>query len=258
MSNERTVALFDEFIGLVRDFVARNNIGYDDYGKVMEYLITVGQSGEWPLWLDAFLESSVNTTSYGRGAWTDSAILGPYYKPDAPLLTGKPAKLPMRDNEPGRPMVFQAKVVSPDGKPVAGALLDVWHSTNDGIYSFFSPAIPDEYLLRGRIPAAKDGTAEIESIMPVPYEIPKDGPTGYLMNDVLGRHSWRPAHLHFKITADGFRPLITQLYFQDDPYLDSDSCGAVKDTLVLEVGKIDRHGESAALLEFTFVLQPEH
>jgi catechol 1,2-dioxygenase len=153
-------------------------------------------------------------------------------------------------------MVFRGKVVSPDGKPVTDALVDVWHSTNDGIYSFFNPAVPDEYLLRARIPAERNGTVGFESIMPVPYEIPKDGPTGYLMNDVLGRHSWRPAHLHFKITADGFRPLITQLYFRNDPYLDSDSCDAVKDSLILDIDKIDLGGESAALVEFTFVLQP--
>ena len=256
MSNDRTVALFDEFIGLVRDFASRNNIGYADYSKVMKYLISVGEADEWPLWLDAFLESSVNTASYGTGDWTDSAIEGPYYKPGAPLLADKPARLPMRDDEPGERMIFRGKVVSPVGKPVAGALLDVWHSTNDGIYSFFDPVLPDEYLLRGRIVVEDDGAVEFESIEPVPYEIPKDGPTGYLMNEVLGRHSWRPAHLHFKVTADGFRPLTTQLYFRNDPYLDSDCCSAVKDSLILDVEKIDLGGDPAALVEFTFVLQP--
>jgi len=256
MTNERAVTLFDEFIGMVRDFVARNNVGYAEYGAVMKYLVSVGEAGEWPLWMDAFLESSVNTASYGRGGWTDSAIEGPYYKPGAPLLSGRPAQLPMRENEPGDRMIFRGTVVSPSGEAVPAALIDVWHSTNDGSYSFFNPALPSEYLLRGKIEAGSDGAIEFESILPVPYEIPKDGPTGLLMNEVLGRHSWRPAHLHFMISADGFKPLVTQLYFRDDPYLESDSCSAVKDSLVVDVGKVDFKGSPAALVEFTFVLQP--
>jgi catechol 1,2-dioxygenase len=252
MSDQHTVALVDEFFDLVRDFIVKHELGYREYAAVTRYLIAVGEAGEWPLFLDAFFESTVNTTSYGDGPWTPSAITGPFYKPDAPILE-QPATLPMRPDEPGEPLVFRTAVTAPDGTPIPGALVDVWHATNDGIYTFFSPDLPDEYLLRGRIHADENGVVEFRSIRPVPYEIPKGGPVGHLMNDVLGRHSWRPAHLHFLVTADGFAPLITQLYFSDDPYLDSDSCSAVKGELVVTPSKTE---DGTSFVDFPFILQP--
>jgi catechol 1,2-dioxygenase len=256
MADQRTTELFDEFMDLLRGFVVKHDLGYADYEAVMKYVISVGEAGEWPLWMDAFLESTVNTASYGVGAWTSSAITGPYYKENAPLLTEKPYTLPMRKDEPGQPLVFRGKVTAPDGTPVGNALLDVWHSTNDGVYTFFSPALPDEYLLRGRFYSDADGSFELRSIVPVPYQIPSNGPTGLLMETILGRHSWRPAHLHWMITADGFAPLTTQLYFEGDPYLDSDSCSAVKRDLVISLTSGEQDGKPVTKTEFDFVLQP--
>lgn len=254
MSDQHTVALVDEFFDLVRDFIVKHNLGYGEYAAVMDYLVAVGKAGEWPLFLDAFFESTVNTTSYGEGPWTPSTITGPYYKPGAPIITERPASLPMRPDEQGTPLVVKATVTAPDGSPVVGALVDVWHATNDGVYTFFNPSLPDEYLLRGRIYSDENGVVEFRTIRPVPYEIPKGGPVGQLMNDVLGRHSWRPAHLHFLVTADHFAPLVTQLYFSDDPYLDSDSCSAVKGELVVAPTEIA--DGSGSLIDFPFVLQP--
>jgi catechol 1,2-dioxygenase len=256
MANARATELFDEFSELIRSFIVRHDITSSEYAAVMNYVINVGETGEWPLWLDAFFESTVDTVNYGSGSWTSSTIEGPYFKEGAPLLTERPATLPMRPNEPGERMKFIGTIRDLSGTPVPGALVDVWHSTNDGLYSFFGPSLPDEYLLRGKIEADHNGEVEFRSIRPVPYEIPKDGPTGYLMNDVLGRHSWRPAHLHFRIVAEGYRQLITQLYFQDDPYLDSDSCSGVKNELVVPISKTEIDGEQWQLAEFDFVLQP--
>jgi catechol 1,2-dioxygenase len=255
MADQRTVELFDEFLDLVRGFISKHNLGYAEYGAVMKYLISVGEAGEWPLWMDAFLETTVNTESYGTGEWTSSAILGPFYKENAPLLTEKPYVLPMRPDEPGEPLVFRGTVTGTDGAPVANALIDVWHATNDGVYTFFDPSLPDEYLLRGRFHTDADGSFEFHSIVPVPYQIPSQGPTGYLMETVLGRHSWRPAHLHLTITADNCVPLTTQLYFEGDPYLDSDSCSAVKNDLVIGLHKGEQDGKAITEAKFDFVLQ---
>jgi catechol 1,2-dioxygenase len=255
MANARAVQLFDEFTDIVRPFIVRNNVTRDEYAQIMQYVISVGEAGEWPLWLDAFFESTVDAVDYGTGGWTSSAIEGPYFKEGAPLLTERPATLPMRPDEPGEKMTFTATLRDTDGEPVPGAVVDVWHSTNDGIYSFFSPVLPDEYLLRGKLVSDEHGVIEFHSIRPVPYEIPKDGPTGHLMNTVLGRHSWRPAHLHFRVVAPGFRELTTQLYFEGDPYLDSDSCSGVKKELVVPVSTIEDDGEPRQLVRYDFVLR---
>lgn len=255
MAGARAVELFDEFTELIRSFVIRNGLTRTEYAAIMDYVISVGNAGEWPLWLDAFFESTVDTVDYGTGNWTSSTIEGPYFREGAPLLTDRPATLPMRPDEPGDKMRFLASIRDAKGTPVRDALVDVWHSTNDGVYTFFSPRLPEEYLLRGKIVSDENGEIEFSSIRPVPYEIPKDGPVGYLMNAVLGRHSWRPAHLHFRIVADGYRQLITQLYFEGDPYLDSDSCSGVKNELVVPVTKTEIDGEAWQQVRYDFVLR---
>jgi catechol 1,2-dioxygenase len=257
MTNERAVALFDEFADLIRSFIARRGVTHSEYAAVRDYVISVGEADEWPLWLDAFFQSTVDTVNYGTGPWTSSAIEGPYFKEGAPLLVEHPVTLPMRPEEPGEKMLFTGTIRDLAGQPVPGAAVDVWHSTNDGIYTFFSPELPDEYLLRGKLESDHAGVVEFHSIKPVPYEIPKNGPIGYLMNDVLGRHSWRPAHLHFRIAADGYRELITQVYFEDDPYLESDSCGGVKSELIVPVAKTEVREQVHQQVVFEFVLQPE-
>jgi catechol 1,2-dioxygenase len=257
MPSERATRLFDEFTGMVREFASRNKITPDEYHSVMAFVISLGETSEWPLFLDAFFESTIDTINYGTGAWTSSAVLGPYYKAGAPLVTDRPATLPMRPDEPGQPMQFTGTVRDDDGNPVPGALVDIWHATNDGIYSFFNPRMPETYLLRGKIESDENGDLEFRSIRPVPYEIPKDGPVGHLMNEVLGQHSYRPAHLHFLITAPGFQKLDTQVYFEDDPYLETDCCSAVKNDLVVPVGKAEIDGQSYHTVKFDFALQPQ-
>jgi catechol 1,2-dioxygenase len=257
MAEPATVALIDEFLDMVRDFITRRGLTYQEYEAVKKYLISVGEAGEWPLLLDAFFESWINTSSYRQGAdWTPAAITGPYYKSGAPLLS-TPFTLPSRPDEPGEPLLFHARVTDADNIAIAGAELDVWHASNDGIYSFFHADMPATYLLRGRMRTDEDGRATFRSIVPVPYKIPDHGPTGYLMNEVLGRHSWRPAHLHLTVTAPGYRPLTTQLYFKGDPYLDSDSCSAVKSALIIDLASIDIDGRSGCEGHFTFALCTE-
>ena len=153
------------------------------------------------------------------------------------------------------PLLFSGRVESADGTPLAGAVVDMWQSTSDGMYSFFTPQLPGLFLLRGRLRTGAAGEFDVRTIRPVPYQIPREGPVGDLLENVLGRHSWRPAHLHFKIDADGYQPLTTQLYFAGDPYLDSDTAGAVKDSLVIDLTKADGDGTSYRG-EYVFRLAP--
>jgi catechol 1,2-dioxygenase len=257
MANQRVVDLFDEFIELTRNFIVRHGLRYEDYAAITQYLIRVGEAGEWPLWTDTFLEATVDTNSYGEGPWTPSAIEGPYYKPGAPVLTERPYTLPMRPDEAGDKLLFKATVRSPAGEPLATATVDVWHATDEGLYSFIDAGVAEDYILRARVPVDQDGAVEFRSIRPAPYEIPKNGPTGDLLNSVLGRHTWRPAHLHFLVTAEGYKPLVTQLYFEGDPYIDSDCAEGVKPGLIIPLTKTDIDGDSWTLGEFGFVLQPE-
>jgi hydroxyquinol 1,2-dioxygenase len=107
-----------------------------------------------------------------------------------------------------------------DGKPIAGAEVDIWHSSTEGFYENQDPVQADMNL-RGKFTPTKDGHIAFRSIKPAGYPIPIDGPTGDLLR-AQGRHNMRPAHLHFLIYKDGFKTLISQIYVPDDKFIDTD------------------------------------
>jgi catechol 1,2-dioxygenase len=253
MADERTVAMIDGLMARVREFIRDEHVTYPEYHAAVRYLARLADSGEVPLFL-ALFESTVSTVNQEGGRATEAAIEGPYYQPGAPWLS-LPYVLPMRPDEPGDPLVFAGRVQSADGAPLREAEVDMWQSSNDGIYSFFSPRMPSDYMLRGRMRTDGAGEFEVQTIRPVPYQIPREGPVGDLLENILGRHAWRPAHLHFKITAGGHKPLTTQLYFAGDPYLDSDCAASVQNSLVIQLTRATGDGGSYRG-DYTFRLAP--
>lgn len=171
-------------------------------------------------------------------------------------LLEPPCVMPQRPEEPGERLVFSGAVKTPDGQPIVGALLDVWHAdaTVPGTYSNIHPDQPD-FNLRGKLQTDEQGRFDLKTIRPAPYRIPDQGPTGQLLN-ALGRHAWRPAHIHVKISADGYQPLTTQLYFQGDEFLDSDVASAVKDDLILPLQPAGTDEGSHLALRCDFQLAP--
>ena len=145
--------------------------------------------------------------------------------------------LPQRENEDGGILFFSGSVRSTDGVPLVGVLLDLWQADAAGRYSQFDYPEP-RYNLRGRLQTDDKGRFEVRTVVPASYEIPKAGPTGRLLL-ALGRHAFRPAHLHVKLSHEGFEPLTTQLYMDGDPWIDSDVVGAVKAPLVATLTKHD-------------------
>jgi catechol 1,2-dioxygenase len=261
MTNARVVQVFDDLIGDLRQIIERHQITHDEYRQIVGFLVEVGQSGEIPLMMDVFLESTVDRLEHADAQASPTAIEGPFYVPDPPLLE-PPYVLPMRPDEPGDPLIFSGTLRSTEGEPLTGALLDMWHSDNNGAYSGFQPG-PPPLNLRGRFTADDEGRFEVRSIVPVPYEIPKGGPTGRLLA-LLGRHAFRPAHLHLKITHEHVEPMTTQIFFEGDPWLDSDVADAVKPGLIIPLERHDdpREVERSGLgrpyvtARYDFVLRP--
>ncbi|MBI3301792.1 MAG: hypothetical protein HYZ72_06905 [Deltaproteobacteria bacterium] len=128
-------------------------------------------------------------------------------------------------------------------RDVAGALVDVWQTAPNGLYENQEPHQPD-YNLRGRMLTDEQGHYEFQTVVPVSYQIPTDGLVGTLLR-TLGRHAWRPAHIHFKVSADGYEPLTTMIFMEGDPYLDRDAVFAVKNSLVVALEKHDSPQEAA-------------
>lgn len=239
-----------DLLSRIHDVIREHHVTYPEYQAAKQWLIEVGQSGEWPLFLDVFVEHVVEEVATGDRHGSKGTIEGPYYLPgQAPLPAT--ATLPMRDGEKGEQLVFAGQVRAVGGTPLAGAQLDIWHADADGLYSGFAPGVPAGNL-RGLVIADETGRFEIRTMLPAPYEIPKDGPTGQLIA-AAGWHAWRPAHLHLMISAPGYQKLTTQLYFDGGQWLDSDVAQAVKPELILcpETGP-----DGTRHASYDFVLDP--
>ena len=247
-STERGAQVVGALIARINEVIAETDVTYDEYRTAMQWMIDVGEAGEWPLFLDAFIEHAVEEQASRTRAGSDGTILGPFHLPGSPVLE-PPYKLPARPDEKGEQLLMTGRVLSADGSPVTGAILDVWHADVQGLYSGFSD-LP-EGILRGKVPTDEQGRFELRTIMPAPYTIPHEGPTGQLL-EACGWHPWRPSHLHLLVSGDGHETLITQLYFADGDYLDSDVAGAVKESLIV---RPERDGDSLRF-DYEFRLAP--
>ena len=160
---------------------------------------------------------------------TESTVLGPFYVEGAPLL---PLGADIAAGEAGTPTFVSGLVTDVSGKPIAAATLDVWQTDDDGFYDVQQPQ-KGEMRLRGRFAADKDGRYRFRTVKPVSYPIPADGPVGAML-DKLGRHPYRPAHLHVMVSAPGHAPVATHVFVAGDPYIESDAVFGVKPSLILD------------------------
>jgi protocatechuate 3,4-dioxygenase beta subunit len=181
-------------------------------------------------------------THHPNGQATASNVEGPFYRPGAPLAS-TPVTL-CGDDEPGEVLFVSGQVRSAGGGPLAEALLDVWQTNQRGLYEHEDPSQPD-WNLRRRFHAGPDGRYEFRTVAPAAYQIPHSGPVGRFLAAV-GRHPWRPAHLHVKVSAPGHRPLTTMLYLAGDPWLHDDTIFSVKPELVVPLRHHQRPEDLAA------------
>jgi catechol 1,2-dioxygenase len=250
-SQERVSALATRLIKAVNDIVIDERVSYDEYNAFKAWLIRVGEDGEWPLFLDVWVEHSVEEVANANRHGSKGTIEGPYYIPDAPKQNS-PATLPMREDEPGTPLLFQGEVKQLAGEPLKGALIEIWHADDLGFYSQFAPGLP-EWNLRGTVVADEQGKFQINTIQPAPYQIPTDGACGALIA-AASWHAWRPAHLHLKVSAPGHQLITTQLYFEGDEHVADDIASAVKPELIL--APTERSDGEGREVTYDFILDP--
>ncbi|MFZ3554759.1 catechol 1,2-dioxygenase [Streptomyces sp. BH055] len=227
----RVNTLVSELLAATHDIIRRHKVSYAEYDALKAWLIQVGEDGEWPLFLDVWVEHVVEEVANENREGSKGTIEGPYYVPDAPVLTAD-ATLPMRADEGGTPLLFQGQVRAVDGTPLAGATVEMWHADDDGFYSQYAPGLP-EWNLRGTVVADEQGHFRIHTVQPAPYQIPTDGSCGRLIS-AAGWHAWRPAHLHLKVSAPGHQLVTTQLYFDGGAHVADDIASAVKPELILD------------------------
>jgi hydroxyquinol 1,2-dioxygenase len=183
---------------------------------------------------------------------TESTVLGPFHM----VLSPRRALGDTIDLVGTGPQcVLEGRVLAADGTPVPGAELDVWQANDQGFYDVQQPELQPAGNGRGLFTADQDGAYWFRTIVPTYYPIPTDGPVGTLL-EATKRHPYRPAHIHFIVTAPGYRPLTTHIFVAGSPYIESDAVFAVKTSLITEFTPA-ADPEQPARAHFDIVLQPE-
>lgn len=182
---------------------------------------------------------------------TENTVFGPFHVADAPVRQhGASISLDGK----GESCLYEGRVIDLRGEPIEGATVDVWSDNADGFYDVQQLGIQPKWNNRGRFVTGPDGKYSFVGIKPVSYPIPDDGPVGQMLGH-LGRHPYRPAHMHYLVTAPGFQKVVTHTFVGGDPYLESDAVFGVKQTLVAPFEHV--RGETEWRSPFDFVLVPE-
>jgi hydroxyquinol 1,2-dioxygenase len=181
----------------------------------------------------------------GKGA-TQSTVLGPFHREQAPQFAHGDSI--SKNAADGEPCLVSGTVKDASGRPVAGAKLDVWEGGADGLYDSQKG---EEMNLRGVFHTDAHGKFHFRCVTPSFYPVPNDGPVGRMLV-ATGRHPMRPPHLHFWITAKGYKPLITHLFVKGGKYLDSDAVFGVKPELIIDFKK-GKDGVASAHYDFVLM-----
>lgn len=267
-TDPRLRVVLDALVRHLHAFAREVGLTHAEWRKGLELLTRAGEisdaeRNEFVLFSDVLgLSSLVDMINSPKGC-TNSSVLGPFHILGAPPL---PVGGDMIGDNDGAQVVVEGHVRDQAGHPIAGAVIELWQTADNGLYSNQDPAQGD-YNLRISMTTGADGRYALSTIRPAPYLVPTDGPVGDLLNGT-GRHAWRPSHLHFIVQAHGFRTLVTEVFPSDDPYLDQDAVFGVRSDLVMEyrpgdraalAGDIlarDRLDEGFSKVDFDFVLPP--
>jgi protocatechuate 3,4-dioxygenase beta subunit len=264
--NPRLKRVMDSLIIHLHDFIRDVELTQEEWTLAIQFLTRTGQMCDDKRQEFILLSDITGTTMLVDainhrlpGGATESTIFGPFYREGAQEL---PLGATISQDGQGEPAVVMGRVLSTDGTPIPGALLDVWETNENGLYEQQDPEQPDMNL-RGKFRTDSVGRFYFVGIKPVSYSIPDDGPVGQLLRS-LGRHPFRPAHIHLLISAEGFVPVTTHLFVKGDPYLDSDAVFGTKDSLVVDFIRHDSEEEAAGYkvtvpfykVEYDFVLKP--
>lgn len=224
----------------LHDFVREVKLTEAEWLTAIQFLTDVGQMctaqrQEFILLSDT-LGVSVLVITLNHPAERDSAestVLGPFYWEGAPEL---PRGSNLAVGVKGEPAFYSGRVLDVDGRPLENALLDIWSGDGEGNYDMQIPG-ETQMKARGRIRTDAEGRYWFRSIRPTYYPVPTDGPVGRMLRK-MGRHPYRPGHIHMIVSAPGHLPVTTHLFVAGSPYLDSDAVFGVKESLVAQ---FDRH-----------------
>lgn len=262
--NPRTKQIVHRILSDLFKTIDDLDITSDEYWAGIAYLNQLGARGEAGLLspglgLDRYFDMRMDAEDAALGVenGTPRTIEGPLYVAGAPVEQGF-ARLDDGSDKAGHTLVMHGTVYAADGKPLPNATVEVWHANTKGFYSHFDPTGEQQpFNMRRTIVTDAQGGYKFQSIVPVGYGCPPDGPTQALLNQ-LGRHGNRPAHIHFFVTAEGHRKLTTQINIDGDPLVFDDFAYATREGLVpalierTDAASIQANGLTGPFAEIVF------
>jgi protocatechuate 3,4-dioxygenase beta subunit len=269
IANTRDARLKEIMTSLIRhlhSFVREVHLTQEEWLAAIDFLTRTGATttavrNEFILASDTLGVSSLVSMLNNRPATgvTETSLLGPFYIDGSHLLEVG-ATLPGASQ--GEAVVVTGRVITPAGTAIAGALLDVWQNAPNGLYENQDPEQPESHL-RCRMYTDAEGCYQFTTAMPVAYTVPYDGPVGEMLQAVE-RRAWRPAHIHVRVSAAGYKPLTTALYLAHDEHIDEDAVFGVRQSLLVSPKPSDAVAEAARyhvkpgtrVIEFDVGLQP--
>jgi len=226
--------VMDSLVRHLHEFAREVQLTEAEWSCGIDFLTRVGKitddkRQEFILLSDVLGLSTLVTAQCNRrpAGCTEATVFGPFYVPDAPAYENGDD---ISNGAHGQPCFVRGTVRGIGGERIAHARMDVWQSDDEGWYDVQRPEL-DHAQGRGYLSTLEDGRYYFKSVVAVPYPIPHDGPVGQML-EKLGRHPWRPAHLHFMIQAPGYETLITHVFRSGGTYLDSDAVFGVRSSLV--------------------------
>ena len=217
----------------IHDFAREVNLTHDEWRKGLQFLewagnITTPERNEFVLLSDVIGLSSLVDMLHSVPGATSSSCLGPFHVSNSPSLQ---VGGDMKRHFEGEVLLVEGTVRDTAGTPVAGAELDIWQTAPNGMYSSQDPD-QDIHSFHALMTTDENGRYAFTTVRPVIYTVPDDGPVGDILR-AAGRHPWRPSHLHYIVSAKGYRTLVTEVFPDDDPYLDGDTVFGVRDDLIM-------------------------
>ena len=240
-TNPRLREVMTSLVRHLHAFARDVELTIPEWEKAIDFLTRTGQKSdderqEFILLSDVLgLSMLVETISNRKfGVATESTVLGPFH-----MVTSPPRALGDTIDliGTGPQCVLEGRVLSADGTPLPGAVLDVWQANDQGFYDVQQPDVQPPGNGRGLFTAGQDGAYWFRTIVPTHYPIPTDGPVGEMLV-ATGRHAFRPAHIHFIVTAPGHRDLTTHIFVAGSEYIESDTVFAVKKSLVVDFEEV--------------------
>ena len=248
--NPRLKAVMEVVVRKLHEAVKEIEPTEAEWMQALQFLTATGQicsdwRQEWILFSDimgvSMLVDSINHRKPNGGS--ENTVLGPFHVANAP-------EMPMGANicldGKGEDMVVSGRVLDTEGHPLSGVRLDVWQANDEGFYDVQQKGLQPDFNLRGVFVTGDDGRFWFKAIKPRFYPIPDDGPVGQLLR-ALGRHPYRPAHLHFILQAPGFQTLTTHIFDPHCPYIASDAVFGVKESLLADFRKVEDEAQAKAL-----------